>query len=88
MEKFLKKIQNKPEHVRWRILYVTLTVCMMLVIIVWIGAVREKMISDQTNTVEEKISTSPFKVLKNGIFIFYQDFLDGVDKVKTNIGGG
>ena len=81
---FLQNIQNKPEHVRWRILYVTLAVCMAVVVALWVWTVRGHVLPEREKQIEDSISTpSPFKVLKDSGAVIFQDFIGGVKDIKS-----
>ncbi|MFC1614964.1 hypothetical protein ACFL22_00170 [Patescibacteria group bacterium] len=81
---FLQNIQNKPEYVRWRILYITLAVCMAVVVSLWVWTVRGHVLPEEEIQVEDTISTpSPFKVLKDSGTVIFQDFIGGVNDIKS-----
>ncbi|MFC1720813.1 hypothetical protein ACFLY0_01465 [Patescibacteria group bacterium] len=84
---FLQNIQNKPEYVRWRILYATLFVCMLVVVSLWVWTIRGHVLPEKEIQAEETISTpSPFKVLKDSTSVIFQDFVGGINKIKSDIG--
>jgi len=81
---FLQNIQNKPEYIRWRILYITLAVCMAVVVALWVWMVRGQVLPEKVVQKEDSISTpSPFKVLKDGGVVIFQDFLGGIKDIKS-----
>ncbi len=83
----LQNIQNKPEYVRWRILYGTLAVCMIVVVALWVWTIRGHVFPKKEITVQETVSSpSPFKVLKESGTVVFKDFVGGINKIKGDFG--
>ena len=87
MEKFLQNIQNKPEHIRWRILYITLFISMALVVSIWILTIRGYILPQKEVPIQEakETSSSPFKILKDSGSVLFGDFVGGIKEIKSNV---
>ncbi len=71
MKKFIKKIQNKPEHVRKQILYVATIAIGGLIVIFWIFTLQYRFSSIDAAKVQEELK--PFSIIKDNIASTYND---------------
>lgn len=71
MKKFIKKIQNKPEHTRKQILYVTTIAIGSLIVIFWIFTLQYRFSS--IDSAKVKVELQPLTILKDSIASTYDD---------------
>lgn len=81
MRTYIKKIQEKPEHIRRRILVVTLVLSMAVVSSVWIYGLGYRFSEKK----EEQASSGvkPFALFGNSIGSAYNNILASVGNIST-----
>jgi len=76
----IQTIQQKPRHIRRRILFVSVTVCMAIVIAVWLMVTNRRIDTDMFTAPNIKTHTetaaSPFDMLKD-------IFTDGLESIRA-----
>lgn len=77
----VQNIQQKPRHVRQRILFISVAVCMAVIIVSWLMVASRRINVDMFNAsnteTQVKTAASPFDMLKN-------IFTDALENIKTH----
>ena len=78
MREYIKKLQNKPEDIRKRILIGTVFSCMVLVFAVWVYNLTDRF----SDNIGEKIRSDikPFALFKNSLTDTYNNISASVGK--------
>lgn len=87
MRTYIKKLQDKPEHVRRRIMVVTLVLSMAVVSSVWIYGMDYRFSEKKAEQIakEENGVSKPFALFGNSINTAYKNITASVGTVTTKI---
>lgn len=69
MNHFVEELRKKPEHVRFRILYIASFGITGIIVLLWAGILTHKFISTPTDA---KPSSQPFSLIKDGFQSTYK----------------
>ncbi|OGZ44465.1 MAG: hypothetical protein A3J55_04460 [Candidatus Ryanbacteria bacterium RIFCSPHIGHO2_02_FULL_45_17b] len=77
----IQNIQQKPRHVRQRILFISVAICMVVIIISWLMVTSRRISGTMTNIPYEEIVTSagasPLEILKT-------TFAETIESIKAH----
>lgn len=76
----IQNIQQKPRRIRQKILFISVTVCMALIITSWLMVANRRIPINLFSGATIKTQTAgvpPFDILKNA-------FIDGIERIKTH----
>ncbi len=69
MEQFVHNLRRKPEHIRQRILILTMVVLMALVLVLWFATLGNRFAGGKSTA---RSSASPFSMLKSAVSGIFQ----------------
>lgn len=81
MRNYIKKLQEKPEHIRKQILVASLVVCMSFVGLIWVGSLGYKFSKENTAKAQEDIK--PFALFGQTISNTYNSVTASVGNISS-----
>jgi len=81
MLKYIEKLQKQPESVRRMTLFISVTVIMAVIVIIWLSTLSVRF-SPEINKENNSNTPSPFSVMKSNALDFYGGFRGGIGDIQ------
>ncbi len=83
MLRYVEKIQDKPEHIRRMILFVSVGLIMIIIVTVWLSTFSMRFSSKSGNEKESLKTISPFSVVGSNTADFYDNLKNKISDIKV-----